>query len=105
MVGCHEVGGRDRPVAEEGVDAGFDVDAGVDVAQHRIAAPDRARIGRPHAACGIEDDVGQGGIADIAGQQAIAPRELAQRLDALDDLGDLLGRGRATAPGAVARVV
>ena len=62
-----------------------------------LAARTRAR--------GVEHDVGQGGVADIAGQQRIAARQQAERLDALHDVGDLVGRGRAAAPGAIAGMV
>ena len=105
MIGRHQIGGREGTFAEEGVDAGLHIDAGVDIAQHRVAAPDCLGIGGPHAAGGVEDDIGQRGIADIAGEQGIAALQQAQRLDALDDLGDLICRGRATTPGAIARVV
>ncbi len=72
MVGRDQVGRRQGAVPEEGVDARLHVDAGVDVAQHRIAAPDRLGIGRAHLARGVEHDVAQGGVADIAGEQRVA---------------------------------
>ena len=105
VVGRHQVGQGNGALAEEGVDAGLHVDAGVDVAQHRIAAPHGLGVGGAHLARGVEHDVAQGGIADIAGEQRVAARQQAQRLDAGHDVGDLIRRGRAATPGAIAGMV
>jgi hypothetical protein len=105
MIGRHQIGRRNGAIAKESVDAGLHIDTGVDIAQHRIAAPDRLGVGRSHAACSVEHDVGQGGVADVAGQQRIAAGQQAQRLDALHDLCDLVRRRGAPTPGAITGVV
>ena len=55
LVGRGDIGQRQGAVAEEFRDAGADIDAGPDIADHRVAAPQRRRVGRLHPRHRVED--------------------------------------------------
>ena len=49
--------------------------------------------------------IAQGGVADIAGEQYVAFGQQPERLDAVHDIGDLIGRRGSPPPGAIPCVV
>ena len=99
------VGRRHHVLPDEFGDAGLDIHAAAGVADHRIAAIERARVGALRADHGIEDRRPDLGGADIARQHAVAGRERAALLDALHHVPDQAGIEGAAAKAAIAGMV
>ena len=64
-------------------------EAPADIAHYRVAAIDRFRLGVPHPAYSLHDDLAQGGSTHVAGQDGVAAFQRATGGDAVDDLGDM----------------
>ena len=79
-------------VAHELGNALAHVNAAADIADHRIAAITRRRIGALDVRDRVEDGAADLGRADIAGQHAVAFAEHAARLDARHHLADHAAR-------------
>src|SRR5262245_28776436 len=79
--------------------------ASVGVADHRVAAILRRRIGPLHPRDGVEDRGADLGRAHVARQHAVTGAEHAPLLDALHQFADHVGLEYAPAPLAVAGMV
>jgi hypothetical protein len=105
MVWRDDIGGSERARLDEFRNAGTDEDAAADIADHRIAAIERARPRGLHPGDRIEDRFADRGIAHVAGEHAVAARQRATLLDAGDDLAHRIAGEHAALPGAIAGVV
>ena len=65
-------------VAQELLDAFAHIDAFLDIADHRVAAIDRAWVRLAHARDGMQDGLADAGVAHVAGQHGVAvPQHVA----------------------------
>ena len=85
-VGRRDVGVRQRMVAQEFLDAFAHIDAFLNIADHRIAAIDRARVRLAHARDGVQDRLADAGVAHVAGQHRVAMPQHVARGDAVHQL-------------------
>ena len=104
-VGGDHVGSGNGLGAQKLRDPVADVEAGIEVAHYRIAEVEGLGVGLAHAGDGIEDDLSQGGIAKIAGEDGIAGLERAPRFDAIDQIAHVGGIEDLAGPMTVAGVV
>ena len=89
---------------EEFGDARFDIDAASDVADHRIAAIGGGGIGGADGGDGAQHRFADFGLAEIAGEDAVAARERADRRQAGDAFVDRRRLEDAAAPAGIAGV-
>ena len=105
MIGRDDIGRRHRALPHELGDAGLHEHVASHIADHRIAAITRLRIGGLHLRHRIQHRRADLGRAEIAGQHAVARPEHAALVNALHHLTDHAGVERAAAPRAVARMI
>ena len=100
-VGCHDIGQRQQRVGHGLGNAALGIGAAI-VAEHRIEAIERARIGALHPAHGIGHDPSLLGLAQIAGENGIAAGKPAIGLEPADQARHQIGRDRLARHSGVA---
>ena len=105
LVGRDDIGGRHRLGSHELRNAGTHKNTAPDVADHRIAAIARGRIGALNGCHRVENGLRRIGAAHITGQHAIAFAKHAALGDARHDIADQPGVEHLALPLAVAGMV
>jgi len=88
LIGRKHVGGRHRALAQELRDSGAHINAAAGVADHRVAAITRRRIGGLDLGESLEDCLAGLRSAEIAGQHAVATCEHSALFDPAHEVSD-----------------
>ena len=79
-------------LAQKFLNAGADIDAGVGIPDHRVAAVHSSRIGLPHPLHGVQDGGTDCRVAHVPRQHCVAMLQHVSRRDAIDQLAPIAAR-------------